>query len=122
MKTKLQFIFPTLITLLIISSFGLSFVAPAASGTAATITVSATQWGTSSNYIGADEGSSGFSIADFQDAGINSYRIYGGMSAWEPQDDDGVYGSPSIATIKANVNSINWAWWDNVMAGQPHYT
>jgi hypothetical protein len=122
MKINFRILLPTFITLLIISSFGLSFVTPAAAGTAATITVSGTQWGTSSNYIGADEGSSGFSVADFQDAGINSYRLYGGMSAWEPQDDDGVYGSPSIAAIQANPNVINWAWWDNVMAGQPHYT
>src|SRR5689334_19826919 len=78
----------------------------------ATITVAASQWGTSTCYIGATEGNVRFNIADLQDAGINTYRIYGGMQRWEQQDDDGVFGSPSIAEIKANVNVINWAWWD----------
>ena len=81
----------------------------------ATITVAGTQWGTSTCYIGATEGNVRFDITDLQDAGINTYRVYGGMQRWEQQDDDGVFGSPSIAQIKANVNAINWAWWDNVM-------
>ena len=42
------------------------------------------------------------------------------MQRWEAQDDDGVYGSPSIAQIKANVNAVNWAWWDNVMTTPPN--
>jgi len=110
-----------LVLILITSGMGLVGVTPVMAA-GATITVSGTQWGLSSCYIGANEGNSGFSIADFQDAGLNTYRLYGGMSVWEPQDDDGVYGSPSMAQIQANPNIINWAWWDNVMAGQPHYT
>lgn len=81
----------------------------------ATITVSGTQWGNSACFIGATEGNVRFNTADMTDAGMNTYRIYGGMSRWEKVDDDGVYGSPSIAQIKANVNSINWAFWDDVM-------
>lgn len=81
----------------------------------ATITVAGTQWGVSSCYIGATEGNVNFNINDFTDLGINTYRIYGGMSRWEAQDDDGVFGSPAIADIKANPNVINWAWWDNVI-------
>ena len=65
----------------------------------ATITVSGTPWGTSTCYIGATEGNVRFNIADLQDAGMNTSRIYGGMSRWEAQDDDGVFGSPSIAEI-----------------------
>ncbi|MGE5527772.1 MAG: hypothetical protein ACM3X6_01335, partial [Patescibacteria group bacterium] len=84
-----------------------------------TITVSGTQWGTSTAYIGATEGNVRFNITDFTDCGINTYRIYGGMSRWEAQDDDGVYGSPSIAEIKANPGVINWAWWDNIMTNPP---
>jgi hypothetical protein len=81
----------------------------------ATITVSGTPWGTSTCYIGATEGNVRFNIADLQEAGINTYRVYGGMSRWEAQDDDGVFGSPTIAEIKANPGVISWTWWDNVM-------
>lgn len=84
-----------------------------------TVTVSGEQWGVSTCYIGANEGSSGFYIADFKDLGINTYRIYGGMSRWEYQDDDGRYGWPSIADIKADPNVISWGWWDNVMTNPP---
>ena len=97
-------------------------VAPAYAAGNATVTVSGTQWGVSSAYLGANEGSSGFNIADLQDLGINTYRIYGGMSRWEAQDDDGVYGSPTIDQIKANVNVINWSWWDNIMTNPPNGT
>ncbi len=85
----------------------------------ATVTVSGTQWGTSTTYLGANEGSSNFNIADLTDLGINTYRMYGGMSRWEWQDDSSVYGSPSIDQIKANPGVINWAWWDNVMTNPP---
>jgi hypothetical protein len=86
----------------------------------ATITVAGTQWGSSTCYIGATEGNVRFNITDLQDAGINTYRVYGGMQRWEQQDDDGVFGSPSIAQIKANVNAINWTWWDNAMTTPPN--
>jgi hypothetical protein len=85
------------------------------SGSGTTITVSGTQWGVSTCYLGATEGNVRFNAADLTGAGINTYRIYGGMSRWEKTDDDGVYGSPTIAQIKANVNAINWAAWDTVM-------
>jgi len=91
-----------------------------AQAASATITVSGSQWGVSTCYLGATEGNVRFDVTDLQDAGMNTYRIYGGMSRWEAQDDDGVYGSPSIAEIKANVNAINWAWWDNVMTNPPN--
>src|SRR5215217_1247325 len=72
----------------------------------ATIAVAGSQWGVSTCYLGATEGNVRFEAADLQDAGMNTYRIYGGMSRWEAQDDDGAYGSPSIAEIKASVNAI----------------
>jgi hypothetical protein len=92
---------------------------PAASNT---LNVSGTPWGVSTCNIGGVEASADFNVADLTDMGMNTYRLYGGMSRWEAQDDDGVYGSPSIATIKANLNSINWAWWDNVMTNPPSGT
>ena len=85
-----------------------------------TITVSGTPWGMSTCYIGATEGNVRFDIADLQEAGITTYRIYGGMHRWEWQDDDGVYGAPTIAEIKANPNVINWTWWDTAMTDPPH--
>jgi hypothetical protein len=85
----------------------------------ATIMVSGTQWGWSTCYIGATEGSSNFNIGDLTSLGINAYHIYGGMSRWEAQDDSSVYGSPTIAQIKANPNVINWKWWDAIMTNPP---
>ena len=66
-----------------------------------TMTVSGTPWGVSTVYTGACEGSARFDISDLVDVGINNYRIWGGMGRWEYEDDDGVYGSPTIAEIKA---------------------
>jgi len=80
-----------------------------------TITVSGQQWGKSTCFIGATEGSSRFDIADLEDLGINTYHIYGGMSRWEAQDDSSVYGYPTISQIKANPNALNWKQWDTVM-------
>jgi len=76
----------------------------------ATLTVSGTQWGVSTAYLGANEGSSQFNINDLGDLGINTSRLYGGMSRWEPTDDSSTYGSPSIAQIEANPGVINWAF------------
>ncbi|MEG4074877.1 hypothetical protein QUA30_19640 [Microcoleus sp. Pol14C2] len=58
----------------------------------------------STRYIGAVEGNINFDIKDLQDLGINTYRIYGGMSRWEAEDDDGKYGWPSLDEIKTNPN------------------
>lgn len=85
-----------------------------------TINISGTLSGVSTRYIGAVEGNVNFNLEDLKDLGVNTYRLYGGMSRWEFQDDDGKYGWPSIAEIKANPNIINWAWWDNVMSNPPY--
>src|SRR5687768_15419298 len=65
----------------------------AQAATAATVTVSGTQWGISTCYLGATEGNVRFNINDLTDIGYNTYRVYGGMQRWEGVDDDGVYGS-----------------------------
>ncbi len=87
--------------------------------TPATITVSGTTWGTSTQYIGANEGDQYFNAADFKDLGINTYRIYGSVARWEYQQDSGTIGSPTEAQIQANPNVINWSWWDTVMTTPP---
>lgn len=92
---------------------------PTLPAVAASVNVSGTQWGLSTCYIGATEGSSRFSIADMKDLGINTYHIYGGMSRWEATDDSKVYGTPTIAQIEANPNVINWAAWDKAMTDPP---
>ena len=89
-------------------------------GSVAVLVVSGAQWGVSTCFIGATEGNVRFDPADIAGAGMNTYRIYGGMSRWEQVDDDGVYGSPSIAEIKADPNVVNWAWWDNAMTNPPN--
>jgi hypothetical protein len=98
---------------------GLAVSRPAHAAATQTIRVSGTATGLSPAFIGATEGNVRFDVADLRDAGINTYRIYGGMSRWEWQDDDGVYGSPTIADIKADPNVVNWTWWDNVMTNPP---
>lgn len=80
-----------------------------------TLTVYDDVLGVSTRYIGACEGNVRFDGADLADLGINTYRIYGGMSRWEPDDDDGQYGYPSIEQIKANPGLIKWDRWDQVM-------
>src|SRR5262245_35827781 len=97
-----------------------ALVAGRAEAATATVTVSGTQWGVSTCYFGATEGNVRFDVNDLTGAGINTYRIYGGMARWEWQDDDGVYGSPSIADIRANPNAVNWAWWDSAMTTPPN--
>jgi hypothetical protein len=84
-----------------------------------TLTASGTQLGVTSQYLGANEGSSQFNINDLVDLGINSYRIYGGMSRWEPTNAESTYGSPTIAQIEANPGVINWAFYDNIFTNPP---
>jgi hypothetical protein len=101
---------------LVVGTSLLGFVAPAVGQSAEVILkVYASTVGTSSHYIGACEGNVAFDRADFDDLGLNTYRIYGGMSRWETEDDDGIYGYPSIDQIKADPEVVNWAWWDRVM-------
>jgi len=85
----------------------------------ATITVSGSQWGVSTRYIGGTEGSARFDVGDLVDCGINTLRIYADMSRFEPVDDGGAYGSPTVAEIKADPNAIPWKRWDEVM-GSPY--
>ena len=96
-------------------------LAPPALGAATqTVVAAGTSSGFSPAYIGATEGNVRFDITDLQDAGINTYRIYGGMSRWEWQDDSSTYGSPTIDQIKADPGVINWTWWDNAMTSPPN--
>ncbi|MGE5529730.1 MAG: hypothetical protein ACM3X6_11400 [Patescibacteria group bacterium] len=90
-------------------------------GGGSVLTVSGTPWGITSMYTGACEGDVDFNVNDMLDLGINVYRMWWGMGRLEWQDDDGVYGSPTIAEIKANPDIINWAWWDNAFTVRPAY-
>lgn len=110
-------VFISLIVLLLIQGISLP-KSLAQSNT--TLTVLDTSLGVTTQYIGTVEGNINFNLADLQDLGINTYRLYGGMSRWETQDDDGVYGYPTIDQIKANSDVINWTWWDAVMTTPPN--
>ena len=88
---------------------------PAPTTAEATITVSPEQWGVSTRYIGGTEGDSRFDIEEMKECGINTLRIYGDMSRFEPTDDGGEYGWPTIAQIKADPDAIPWERWDEVM-------
>src|SRR5438874_12089800 len=97
----------------------LALITTSAFAGSGTLTASGTQWGVTSQYLGANEGSSQFNINDLADLGINSYRIYGGMSRWEPTNAESTYGSPTIAQIEADPTLINWAFFDNIFTNPP---
>jgi hypothetical protein len=77
-----------------------------------TLTITGASNGVTERSIGATKGCADFNIDDLVDVGLRNYRIWGGMSRLEPQDDDGVYGWPTIDVIKAEPNVINWEAWD----------
>ncbi|MHC4592173.1 MAG: right-handed parallel beta-helix repeat-containing protein, partial [Planctomycetota bacterium] len=88
---------------------------------AAALTVLPVQWGVSTQYIGAVEGSARFDVTELVDCGVNTFRIYGDMARFEPVDDDGVYGSPTIDAIKADPDVIPWDHWDSHMDAPTAY-
>ena len=65
-----------------------------------TLTIAGSSDGVTERSIGATEGCARFNIADLVDVGLRNYRIWVGMSRLEPEDDDGVYGSPTIAEVR----------------------
>lgn len=67
--------------------------------------------GKTPEFYGTVEGGH-WNVADLVDCKMNSVRLYCDMSRIEPTDDDGVYGSPTIAQIKANPGIIPWSVWD----------
>jgi len=83
--------------------------------------------GKSPAYLGGNEGG-GFQTSDLTDCGANLYRIWTTMGELEYYDDDWVaagypgwpdypssyyYGSPGVAAIKADVDLVPWAVWDD---------
>jgi hypothetical protein len=84
-----------------------------------TVTVTGTSDGRTEQSIGATEGCTRFNIQELVDAGLRNYRLWAGMSRLEPVDDDGKYGSPTIAEIQADPHNIdtnnvsNWSAWDH---------
>lgn len=109
--------FPFILCLGLMLICGITGIAWSAQPTPAklTLTVHDEVVGVSTQYIGACEGNVNFDLADLTDLGLNTYRIYGGMARWETSDDDGVYGYPTIAQIKADPGRVNWDWWDTAM-------
>jgi len=135
MKARLKFTTTSTLLLVLILAISLSAAAPSAGtsagkpptatpggptptpgggggGTPLSITVNGTQIGITQQLIGANEGSGRYNISEITELGLKNYRMYGGTGRYEPVDDNGAYGSPSIDEIKANVNAINWAAWD----------
>jgi hypothetical protein len=113
MKTQLRYATLALAALLVLSLLVCGVMnLPARAATPLALTITGTQVGNCQRWVGAVEAASDFDPADVAEIGIDAYRIYGGMSRWEKVDDDGVYGSPTIAEIKANPNVIDWTVWD----------
>ncbi len=91
----------------------------------ATITITDSVIANTQNYIGTVEGGH-FNIHDLLDCGINSIRLYGDMVRLEPEDDNIIYGSPSIDSIKADYasgfsNTIPWEIWDSVLTNSTYW-
>ena len=96
----------------VLSLVVLGFVLAGYPGSAAVaVTVQNTVIGRTPEFLGTVEGGH-WNVADLVDCGMNSVRLYCDMSRIEPTDDDGVYGLPSIAEIKANPNLVPWDLWD----------
>jgi len=85
---------------------------PTSSGGAANVTITNSLIGQTATSIGAVEACTRFNIAELLDLGVKNYRVYADLARFEGVDDDGMYGSPTIAQIKANPNIIPWAMWD----------
>ena len=79
------------------------------------ITVRALPIGISTKYMGVTGSYRDFDITVFKDLGINTNRIFSSVENFEPLDDNGDYGKPSINEVKANINIIPWDKWDNVI-------
>jgi hypothetical protein len=89
-------------------------MATSSQAAALTVTVTGVSDGVTEYDIGACEALQ-FNIADITDLGVGIYRIWGSSAETEPVDDDGVYGSPTIAEIKADPDIIPWSTWDTNM-------
>jgi len=92
---------------------------------AATLIVSDSVIGHTQNYIGTVEGGH-FNINDLIDCGMNAIPLYCDMARTEWRDDDGIYGSPSIDSIKADSssgfsNTIPWAFWDSTLTDSTYW-
>jgi hypothetical protein len=120
MKPYLKYSLTALATLLVLSLVVCGGLTAPAGAATTNLVVSGAPMGVSTAFIGGCEGSENFDVTHLTDLGINSYRIWGGMGRWEWVDDDGVYGSPTIAEIKANPNVINWSWWDDAFNNPPN--
>lgn len=107
MSTTKRYLLGAVIMLLV-----LGLVTTMVNAGAYTITVTGTPDGLTEMSIGAVEACSRFDINELVDWGAKNYRIYAGMGRMEPQDDDGVYGAPTIDQIKADPNVIDWTQWD----------
>ena len=83
------------------------------------LTVGGDASGFSTRWLGACEGNTGFDVAQLKDIGVNAYRVYGGIGRYEPADDGGGYGSPTIDQIRSDPNSVPWQVWDAVMSDPP---
>ena len=91
--------------------------------TAATVTVSGTQAGVSTRYMGM-QGNGRETFAAVDDLNINSWRYYMGMENFEPVDDKPGEGFPTTSQLKAasineilNTNNlINWDAYEAIMA------
>ena len=104
-----------LFSVLLVLSFAATSYGRVADTVDLTLKVSNELTGVTTQFIGACEGNINFDASDLTDLGINTYRIYGGMSRWEAEDDDNQYGWPSVSEIKRNPRIIPWERWDAVM-------
>ncbi len=117
--SPLQFTLTSLVLALTLCSPSLTFSQDVS------IEVNKTVVGQTTQYVGATEGGY-FNVDDLTDCGINTYRIWVGMSDVEYCDDDdprgyvwecdragnAQYGLPISDTIKADPDVIDWENWD----------
>lgn len=80
------------------------------------IVVGASPIGVSTQYMGVTVVPKLYDFNVFKDLGINTNRIFSNMEDFEPVDDNGIYGKPSIDEVKGNIDIIPWTTWDNAIS------
>ncbi len=80
------------------------------------IVVEALPMGVSTQYMGVTIVPKLYDFNVFNDLGINTTRIFSSVEDFEPVDDNGIYGKPSIEEVKGNIDIIPWTTWDNAIS------
>ncbi len=104
----------TYVFILIFSEFFLNYNSSAQEN----IVVGALPMGVSTQYMGLTVVPNLYDFQVFNDLGVNTNRIFSNVEDFEPVDDNGIYGRPTINEVKGNIDIIPWTTWDNAISSK----